>query len=80
MSPEENNFGYLKNNYLLPSTKHILEQEARKEAYRFLDKFSRYKQVEVALEDQHKIAFATKFGVFSDYKMPFSLTNAKTKL
>ena len=50
---------------------------ARKEAYSFLDGFSGYNQVLTAPEDQHRIAFATKCGIFVYYRvMPFGLTNA----
>lgn len=44
--------------------------------YSFLDGFSGYNQVSVKKEDQHKMAFATKWGIFAYKVMPFGLTNA----
>ena len=42
-----------------------------------LDGFSDYNQISVALEDQHKIAFTTPWGMFSYSCMPLGLINAK---
>ena len=45
-------------------TYHVLERVARKQAYRFLDKFSSYNQLSIALQDQHKTTFAMEWGIF----------------
>ena len=66
----------IRDNYPLPITEHVLERVAGKEAYSFLDGFSGYNQVSIAPEDQHKIAFATEWGIFAYRVMPFGLTNA----
>ena len=54
----------------------MLERVAGKEAYSFLDGFSGYNQVSIDPKDQHKIAFATEWGIFAYRVMPFGLTNA----
>ena len=66
----------IRDNYPLPIIEHVLERVARKEAYSFLDGFSRYNQVSIELKDQHKTAFATEWGIFAYRVMPFGLTNA----
>ena len=55
---------------------HVLEQSAGKIADSFLDGFSGYNQVSIAAQDQHKIAFATEWGIFAYRVMPFGLANA----
>lgn len=40
-----------------------------------MDGFSRYNQIKVALEDQHKIAFITPWGTFYYKVMSFGLKN-----
>ena len=66
----------ISNHYPLPITKNLLEIVAKKEAYSFLDGFSGYNQVTIHPNDQHKMAFATKFGIYAYRVMPFVLTNA----
>ena len=46
--------------YPLPITDHVLERVAGEKSNSFFDGFSRYNQLSIALEDQHKTAFATK--------------------
>ena len=60
----------------LTITDHVLERVAGKSAYSFLDGFSGYNQVSIKEEDQHKTAFATKWGIYAYRVMPFGLTNA----
>ena len=64
--------------YPLPIIDHVLERVAGKEAYNFLDGFSGYNQVSIDPRDQHKTAFATKWGIFAYRVMPLGLTNAPT--
>ena len=59
------NVASIRDNYPSPITDHVLVMIAGKEAYNFLNGFSGYNQVSVALEDQHKIAFTTKEGIFA---------------
>ncbi|MCO5551478.1 hypothetical protein L7F22_004982 [Adiantum nelumboides] len=65
-----------RDHYPLPYSKHVLERVAGKEAYSFLDGYSGYNQITIALEDQAKTAFITEFGVFAFRVMAFGLTNA----
>ena len=54
----------------------MLKRVAGKEAYSFLDGFSRYNQVSIDPKEQHKIVFAMEWGIFAYRVMPFGLTNA----
>jgi hypothetical protein len=48
-----------KDPYPLPFTEEMLNKIAGYEAYSFLDGYSRYHQIFIALEDRYKIAFVT---------------------
>ena len=74
--PQEVNATIIRDSNPLPITEHVLEWVAKKEAYSFLDGFLGYNQVNIHPNDQHKIAFATKFGIYAYKVMPFGLTNA----
>ncbi|MCO5557472.1 hypothetical protein L7F22_011037 [Adiantum nelumboides] len=65
-----------RDHYPLPYLEHVLKRVAGKEAYSFLDKYSDYNQITIALEDQAKTAFIIEFGVFAFHVMAFGLTNA----
>ncbi|RDX83561.1 Retrovirus-related Pol polyprotein from transposon 17.6, partial [Mucuna pruriens] len=54
----------------------VLEKLAGKSHYYFLDGFSGYIQIHIALEDQHKTTFTFRFGTFAYTRMPFGLCNA----
>ena len=54
-----------RDNYLLLITDRVLERVIGKESYSFLDGFSGHNQVSIAVEDQHKTAFSTKWGIFA---------------
>ncbi len=45
------------------------------EVYTFLDEFSRYHQISIALEDQHKTTIVTNWGAFMWVVMPFGGKN-----
>ncbi|MCO5561498.1 hypothetical protein L7F22_015119 [Adiantum nelumboides] len=51
-----------RDHYPLPYSEHVLERVAGKEAYSFLDGYSGYNQITIALENQAKTAFITEFG------------------
>ncbi|MCO5576707.1 hypothetical protein L7F22_030522 [Adiantum nelumboides] len=70
------NVAIRRDHYPLPYLQHVLERVAGKEAYSFLDGYSGYNQITIALEDQAKTAFITNFGVFAFQVMAFGLTNA----
>ncbi|XP_047268112.1 uncharacterized protein LOC124898517 [Capsicum annuum] len=44
--------------------------------YSFLDGYSGYNQISIALEDQEKITFTWPYGTFAFKRMPFGLGNA----
>ncbi|MCO5577759.1 hypothetical protein L7F22_031591 [Adiantum nelumboides] len=68
------------NNYPLLITDHAIERVAGREAYSFLDGRLGYNQLAIKPEDQHKITFVTKWGIFAYKVMPFGLTNARATL
>ncbi len=53
-----------KDPYPLPFKDELLNTIARYEAYSFLDGYSRYHQISIALEDKYKTTFVTDLGVF----------------
>ena len=70
------NAGTRKYHFPLPSVDQMLEKVAGHEFYCFLDGYSRYNQIKIALGDQEKTTFTCPFGTFSFRKMPFGLCNA----
>ncbi|GKA76246.1 RNA-directed DNA polymerase [Tanacetum coccineum] len=54
----------------------MLERLAGHEYYYFLDRFSRYFQIPIALEDHKKTTFTCPYGTFAYKRMPFGLCNA----
>jgi hypothetical protein len=54
----------------------ILERVASHEFYCFLDGYSGYNQIEIALEDQEKTTFTCLFDTFAYRRMSFGLCNA----
>jgi hypothetical protein len=61
-----------------PFTDEVLENVGGREAYSFMDGFSRYHQVQITEEDQAKTTFATEWGSFAYTVMPFGLKNSPT--
>ena len=58
------NAATMQDHYLLPFTDYMLERvDSGKCAYSFLDGFLGYNQVSIKEEDEHKMAFATKWGI-----------------
>ena len=70
------NAGIRKDHFPLPFVDQMLERVAGHEFYCFLDGYSGYNQIEIALEDQEKTTFTCPFGTFAFRKMPFGLCNA----
>ena len=70
------NAGTRKDHFPLPFVDQMLERVAGHEFYCFLDGYSGYNQIEIALEDQEKTTFTCPFGTFVFRKMPFGLCNA----
>jgi len=65
-----------KDHFPLPCMDQILERIVGHEFYCFLDGYSGYNQIEIALEDQEKTTFTCLFGTFAYRRMPFGLCNA----
>uniref|UniRef100_A0A2N9JAZ1 Reverse transcriptase domain-containing protein n=1 Tax=Fagus sylvatica TaxID=28930 RepID=A0A2N9JAZ1_FAGSY len=65
-----------KDHFPLPFIDQILERVAGHKYYCFLDGYSSYYQIEIALEDQGKTTFTCPFGTFAFRRMPFGLCNA----
>ena len=70
------NAGTRKDHFPLPFVDQMMERVAWHEFYCFLDRYSGYNQIEIALEDQEKTMFTCPFGTFAFRKMPFGLCNA----
>ncbi|RDX76038.1 hypothetical protein CR513_44010, partial [Mucuna pruriens] len=64
-----------KDHFPLSFIDQVLEKLVGKSHYCFLDSFSRYMQIHIALEDQHKTTFTYPFGTFAYTYMPFGLCN-----
>lgn len=54
----------------------MLDSLAGKQYFSFLDGFSGYNQIQIALEDQDKTTFTYPWGTFSYRVFPFGLCNA----
>lgn len=65
-----------KDHFPLPFIDQILERVAGHPFYCFLDGYSGYYQIEIALEDQDKTTFTCPFGTYAFRHMPFGLCNA----
>nr|XP_027076958.1 uncharacterized protein LOC113700697 [Coffea arabica] len=65
-----------KDHFPLPFIDQMVERLACRAYYCFLDGFSGYFQIAIALEDQEKTTFTCPFGAFAYRRMPFGLCNA----
>src|SRR4051812_14499890 len=65
-----------KDPFALPRIDQIIDSTAGCEVLCFLDAYSGYHQIKMALEDQEKTAFITPFGIYCYTSMPFGLKNA----
>lgn len=65
-----------KDHFPLPFLDQILESVVGHAFYCFLNFFSRYYHIEIALEDQEKTTFTCRFSTFVFRRMPFGLCNA----
>ena len=64
-----------KDNFPTPFIDHILDEFVGSEVFSFMDGFSKYNQIQIKPEDQHKTVFICPRGTFAYRKMPFSLKN-----
>ena len=69
------NRAYPKHNYRTPFIDHIIDDCASSEPFSFMDGFSRYNQIEISPNDQHKTTFIFPWGTFAYRKLPFLLKN-----
>jgi hypothetical protein len=65
-----------KDHFPLSFMDQILERVVGHEYYCFLDGYSGYNQIEIALVDQEENTFTCPFGTFAYRRMPFGLCNA----
>jgi hypothetical protein len=66
----------LKDHFPLPLISTIVNEVTGKELYSFMDGYSGYNQMSIALEDWHKTTFTSPWGTFIHVVMPFGLCNA----
>jgi hypothetical protein len=64
-----------KDEYPLPHICQIIDSTTLCELLWFLDVYSGYHQISLAIGDEEKIAFITPFGIFCYIKMAFRLKN-----
>ena len=65
-----------KDHFPLPFIDQMLDKLAGNEYFCFLDGYSRYNQITIALEDQEKTIFTCLYGTFAFQTMPLGLCNA----
>ena len=65
-----------KDHYPLPFIDQMLDRLAWHSHYCFLDGYSGYNQIAIALEKQEKTTFTGPYGTFAFRRMPFGLCNA----
>ena len=62
--------------FALPRIDQITDATMGCERLRFLDAYSGYPQIKMAVKDQEKTAFITPFGAFCYVSMPYGLKSA----
>ena len=65
-----------KDHYPLPFIDQMLDRLGGHSHYCFLDGYSSYNQIAIALEDQEKTTFTCPYSTFAFRRMPFGLCNA----
>jgi hypothetical protein len=64
-----------KDEYLLPHICQIIDSTTSCELLSFLNAYSSYNQISLAIDDEEKIVFISLFGFFYYTKMAFRLKN-----
>ena len=67
-----------KDHYPLPFINQMLDRLARHPYFCFLDGYSGYNQIAIALEDQEKTTFTCPYGTFAFRRTSFGLCNVPT--
>ncbi|RDX81447.1 hypothetical protein CR513_37865, partial [Mucuna pruriens] len=67
----------LKHNFPLSHIDLLVDNTAQHSCYSFMDGFSGYNQIRMALEDKEKTTFITTWGTFYYKVMPFRLKNVR---
>jgi hypothetical protein len=67
-----------KDEYSLPRICQIVDSTASYELLSFLDAYSGYHQINIAIDDEKKTTFIMSFGIFCYTKMAFRLKNGGT--
>ena len=67
-----------KDHFPLSFIDQVLERVSDHPFYCFLDGYSRYFQIEIAVEDQEKTTFTCPLGTYAYRRIPFGLCNAPT--
>jgi hypothetical protein len=65
-----------KDNFPTPFIDQIVDDCTIRKIFSLMDGFSRYNQINIVPEDQHKIAFICPWGNFTYQKLPFGIKNA----
>ena len=65
-----------KDHFPLPFIDQVLERVVGHQYYCFLDGYSGYNQIEIAIEYREKTTFTCPYGTFAYRRMPFGLCNA----
>src|SRR5215216_5916093 len=65
-----------KEEFVVPRIDQIIDSTAGSESLCFLDAYSGYNQIKMAVEDEEKTAFMTPFSAFCYTTMTFGLKNA----
>jgi hypothetical protein len=71
------NKAHPKDNFPTPFIDQILEECAGSEVFSFMDIFLGYNQIQIKLEDQHKMTFICPWGTFAYHKIPFDLKTSE---
>ena len=67
----------LEDNFPLPHINTLVDNTAKHSLFSFMDGFSGYNQIRMALEDMENTIFLTMWGTFCYKVMPFGLKNAE---
>ena len=65
-----------KDNFSLPHIDTLVDNIAKHSLFSFMDGFSGYNQIRIALENMEKTTFLTMWGTFCYNVMPFGLKNS----